>query len=504
MNKKMTILGLILMIFTSVFGFSNGPIAFYLMGYGSIVWYVLAAFLFFIPYALMMAEFGSAYKNESGGIYTWMKDALGERLSFIGTFMWFASYIIWMVSVAPKIWITLSTFLSASGSDQTQKWHFFALNSTQVIGLLSIGWMVVLTFVSSRGMKQIIKITSIGGLAVGVLNVVLLLTSSIILIKNHGQFAQPPTHLFSSPNPTYQSQMQVLSFIVFAIFAYGGIEAVGSLVEKTDKPEKNFPKGILLAAVTIALGYAIGIACWGISTNWQAVLNHRTTNLGNITYVMMNNLGVQLGQALGLDASQSTTIGAYFARYTGLSMFLAYTGGFFTLAYSPLKSVITGTPKEIWSKKMTQLNKVGMPQNAMWAQFAIVTAIILLSSFISKDPSDFYNKLTLMSNVSLTLPSVFLVIAFPLFKKNQTIKKEFEVFTSPFSINLVSIIVFLVVFGANFFTVFAPIFEHGQAGVGDTLWMICGPIFFSLCAWFLFNRYANHHLSQTEEGLKEK
>jgi hypothetical protein len=33
--------------------------------------------------------------------------------------------------------------------------------------------------------------------------------------------------------------------VVFAIFAYGGIEAVGGLVDKTENPEKNFAKGII-------------------------------------------------------------------------------------------------------------------------------------------------------------------------------------------------------------------------------------------------------------------
>ncbi|EOX3101021.1 glutamate/gamma-aminobutyrate family transporter YjeM, partial [Escherichia coli] len=34
--KKMSLIGLILMIFTSVFGFANSPSAYYLMGYSAI------------------------------------------------------------------------------------------------------------------------------------------------------------------------------------------------------------------------------------------------------------------------------------------------------------------------------------------------------------------------------------------------------------------------------------------------------------------------------------
>ncbi len=56
------------MIFTSVFGFANSPSAYYLMGYSAIPFYIFSALLFFIPFALMMAEMGAAYRKEEGGI----------------------------------------------------------------------------------------------------------------------------------------------------------------------------------------------------------------------------------------------------------------------------------------------------------------------------------------------------------------------------------------------------------------------------------------------------
>ncbi len=56
--KKMSLIGLILMIFTSVFGFANSPSAFYLMGYSAMPFYLFSALFFFIPFALMMAEMG--------------------------------------------------------------------------------------------------------------------------------------------------------------------------------------------------------------------------------------------------------------------------------------------------------------------------------------------------------------------------------------------------------------------------------------------------------------
>ena len=118
--KKMTLTGLILMIFTSVFGFANSPSAFYLMGYNATPFYIVSALFFFIPFALMMAEMGSAYRKEEGGIYSWMNNSVGPRYAFIGTFMWFSSYVVWMVSTAAKVWVPFSTFLF--GADKTQVW----------------------------------------------------------------------------------------------------------------------------------------------------------------------------------------------------------------------------------------------------------------------------------------------------------------------------------------------------------------------------------------------
>ena len=475
--KKMTLTGLILMIFTSVFGFANSPSAFYLMGYSAMPFYIISALLFFIPFALMMAEMGSAYRKEEGGIYSWMNNSIGPRYAFIGTFMWFSSYVVWMVSTAAKVWVPFSTFLF--GADQTQVWSFAGLSSTQVVGLLAVGWMVVVTLVASKGINKIARITAVGGISVMCLNLVLLLVSIAILCLNGGHFAQE-VNFVASPNPHYQSGLAMLSFVVFAIFAYGGIEAVGGLVDKTENPEKNFAKGIVFAAIVISIGYSLAIFLWGVSTNWQQVLSNNTTNLGNITYVLMKSLGVTLGQAMHLTPEAAVAMGGWFARITGLSMFLAYTGAFFTLIYSPLKAIIQGTPKALWPAPMTHLNSAGMPANAMWMQ-------CLLVSFGGGTASAFYNKLTLMANVSMTLPYLFLTLAFPFFKAKQDLDRPFVIFKTRASTLLATTVVVMVVAFANIFTVIQPVVEAGDWN--SALWMIGGPVFFSLLAMGIYENY---------------
>ncbi|EOU4902358.1 glutamate/gamma-aminobutyrate family transporter YjeM [Escherichia coli] len=433
--KKMSLIGLILMIFTSVFGFANSPSAYYLMGYSAIPFYIFSALLFFIPFALMMAEMGAAYRKEEGGIYSWMNNSVGPRFAFIGTFMWFSSYIIWMVSTSAKVWVPFSTFLY--GSDMTQHWRIAGLEPTQVVGLLAVAWMILVTVVASKGINKIARITAVGGIAVMCLNLVLLLVSITILLLNGGHFAQDINFL-ASPNPGYQSGLAMLSFVVFAIFAYGGIEAVGGLVDKTENPEKNFAKGIVFAAIVISIGYSLAIFLWGVSTNWQQVLSNGSVNLGNITYVLMKSLGVTLGNALHLSPEASLSLGVWFARITGLSMFLAYTGAFF-------------------------------------------------------------NKLTLMANVSMTLPYLFLALAFPFFKARQDLDRPFVIFKTHLSAMIATVVVVLVVTFANVFTIIQPVVEAGDWD--STLWMIGGPVFFSLLAMAIYQNYCSRMANKPELAL---
>lgn len=484
---KLTLVSLILMIFTSVFGFANMPRGFFLMGYAAIPWYIIAAITYFIPFAFMIAEFGAAFKNEKGGIYSWMEKSVGPRYAFIGIFMWYASYVIWMVNVASTIWIPLSNMIF--GHDTTSQWGVFGLSSTQVLGLLGVAWLILVFVLISRGLESIKKVTSIGGSAVALLNIVLLIGGILILILNKGQLAQPiadATHAFTkSPNGNYQSVVATLSFLTFAIFAFGGTEVVGGLVDQTENPVKTFPKGLLIAAGIISLGYIIGIFMIGIFTNWTSVLSGSGVNTGNVAYIIMQNLGYELGHALGLSEQLSLQIGSWVARFVGLSMFLALSGAFMTLSYSPLKQLIEGTPKRIWPESLTK-TKNGLPVNAMKVQAIIAIILILLVSFGGESAAKFFDKLVLMTNVAMTIPYLFISIAFISFKRKDEIKKPFVIYKSKTVAVVVAYIVTAVVGFANVFSIVEPL---TTGDYDKTLWMMAGPVFFSIIAIVLYSLY---------------
>lgn len=483
-RSKLTLVGMILMIFTSVFGFNNMPRSFYLMGYSAIPWYILSGITFFVPFAFMMAEFGSAFKNEKGGIYSWMEKSVGPKYAFVGTFMWYASYVVWMVNICSSIWIVLSNAMF--GKDTTPTWTLLGLNSTQTLGILGVVWVVVVTYTATKGLKQISKITAVGGIAVILTNVFLIVGALIVLIANHGHFAQEVMHggFVTSPNPTYQNPLGILSFLVFALFAYGGIEVVSGLVDEVENPEKNFPKGIIISALVISIGYSLGILLCGMFINWK-VLAGPSIHMGNVSYVIMQNLGYQLGLSFGLAQTAALSVGAWVARIFGFSMFLTLTGAFFTLSYAPLRQVIEGTPKELWPGKMGEV-KDGMPLVAMWIQCIVVIVFIIMLTVGGDAAAKFFTILVSMTNVAMTIPYMFIAAAFAPFKKNEDIIKPFTIFKSYKSSLIWTIIVVFTVGFANFFTIIQP---GMQGDMATTIWMIVGPIFFAVVALLMYSRY---------------
>ena len=503
-EKKLGLMSLILMIFTSVYGFNNIPRSYYLMGYAAIPWFVIAGILFFIPFAFMVAEFGSAFREETGGMYSWMEKSVGPKYAFIGTFMWYTSYVLWMVNVSSGIWIPVSNVIF--GEDNTATWSLFGselLSGSRLLGLMAVIFFIFITYFDSKGIDKISKVTSVGGTAVLVINIMVVVGSIVMIIARHGQLEQPflgRESLEVPLNVAYQGNpIMILSFIVYALFAYGGIEAVGGLVDKTENPKKTFPKAIVSAALVIVVGYALLILLVGSFTNYSEILGADNITLGNVSYVIMSNFAAEFGKAFGASEATQIALTHGFARVYALIMLLALMGALFTLVYSPLKQLIEGTPKELWPGKMGETEEDGMPKNAMWIQCAIVCVMVFLISFGGDTMQKFFVILTAMVNVGMTVPYMFISIAFPFFKKKDGIDRSFVIFKTQTSANIWGIIVTAVLGFANTFAIIQPALG---GDLKTTFWSIAGPVIFGLVAFIIYTVYEKRTLNAEKEEEK--
>ena len=368
--------------------------------------------------------------------------------------------MLWLVASASRLWISISALIF--GKDTTQEWNILGLHGTQLIGVLAILFMIVSTYLSSRGITGIKIMSSIGGWFMIVMNAVFILASLTVLIMNHGQLAQPITGWQSfiiSPNKSFQTPITIISFVVYAVFAYGRMETVGGVIDTMKHPEKDFPKGLIIGSLFTIISYVLMIFMTGFSVNYQKDILAANANTGNITYTVYGTLGKAFGTALHLDPNTSLLIGKFFTRAIALSGLMGTTGAFFVLLYSPIKSFIMGSVPRLWPKAATS----------------------------------FYQILTDMGNVAATAPYIFLIGAFPFFLKKDYPRK-FRVFTNyKWTVALV-VFVELIVCTGIIFTVLQPVLKHRYA---TAFWTGFGPIFFGLVAYIFYR------VSKKKHGLKD-
>ena len=324
------------MIITTVYGFGNVSVSYEQMTYAGIIWFILAGVYFFFP-----------------------AGSIGQKQAFIGTFVWLANWVLWLVASASRLWISISALIF--GKDTTQEWNILGLHGTQLIGVLAILFMIVSTYLSSRGITGIKIMSSIGGWFMIVMNAVFILASLTVLIMNHGQLAQPITGWQSfiiSPNKSFQTPITIISFVVYAVFAYGGMETVGGVIDSMKHPEKDFPKGLIIGSLFTIISYVLMIFMTGFSVNYQKDILAANANTGNITYTVYDTLGKAFGTALHLDPNTSLLIGKFFTRAIALSGLMGMTGAFFVLLYSPIKSFIMGSDPRLWPKAATSFYQI--------------------------------------------------------------------------------------------------------------------------------------------------
>lgn len=494
--KKLSVAGVLLIIFPVVFGFNNSAVAFYRMGYSSIVWYLIGALTFFLPLMLIIAEYAFSFKNDEGGIQTWMSKSKGSYFGFVVTFIFYFAQIFWMVNFSTtRIWIPMS--YGIFGSDMTKSLNILGLNPTQSIGLCSIAFIILVTFIITRDFSKFSNISKLGGIACMSINIILILSAILIavlqLLKNEPVF-QEPIHgiktFFIPPNENLANPIAIFSFMSFATFAYAGSETIGSLASKT-KTKKTFSKGILYATIVIAIGYSLAIFLWGFVQNSQNLNQNKYINFGNVLYNLMADLGMKIGNTLGFpDSISSNVISVLFARAAGIALLLTTIGAFFAVMYAPIQAVIKGAPDGLFPRFLNKKNKFGANYNALWLQALIVCSIIGIISFGGKSAKAFYDLIVLMANVAQTCPYVFIFLAFPAFRNNPELDHSFTIFKSKFSVYTASIAGFLTVLIADVLTILHPMIDKEEInGTTKTIFMAIGPILFILIGILIYKNY---------------
>lgn len=241
-RRKLNVFVLAMLSLAVVISLRNLPVTAQ-YGFSSLFYYLIATVFFLIPYSLVSAELASGWPK-GGGIYAWVREALGERWGFFTIWLqWFHS-IPWFPVMLSFIGAGIAYLFNPE----------LANHKNFLIGVILVGFWGV-TFLNYLGIKTSAFLTT----ACVILGTIL---PGLVLISLATQWfmkGNPIAIEFSADSffPKLGDPTNLV-FLAGVFLALCGLEANANLAREVKNPQKNYPKAILIAAL-----FTLGILVLG-------------------------------------------------------------------------------------------------------------------------------------------------------------------------------------------------------------------------------------------------
>lgn len=212
-------------------------------GTSSISLWVLAALLFFVPSAVVIAELSTRFPHE-GGLYVWSKEAFGDFHGFVAgwtywvyTFFYFPGLLFASAS--------MGAYIGGAGFG-----HFAENREFLLIG--SVVLLVVAVMMNIVGLNIGKWLQNVGG--VGTYVPLLMLVGAAVFLW-HRQGSQT-YFTFGKMLPHWD--WNTVNFWPQIAFAFVGLELCSAMSDEIHEPQKTLPRAIFTSGFLIALIYILG------------------------------------------------------------------------------------------------------------------------------------------------------------------------------------------------------------------------------------------------------
>ena len=397
-TKRINWSTLAFMAFSTVWGFGNVLNGFvYFNGIQVIFSWILMFALYFIPYALMVGELGSAFKESGGGVSSWILKTTGPKIAYYAGWTYWACHITYIAS-------------KSSGGLKALSWAVFRNAETYdtfpTIGVQLATFAVLLLFcwVASRGLNPLKKLATIAGTSMFIMSILYIIMMFGARAINPG--ADYVTLDFSMKNLIPQFNVKYFTSLSILVFAVGGCEKISPYVNKVKDPSKGFPRAMISLAVMVVVCAILGTIAMGMMFDPAMInaseesFNSYVSNgaywafqkLGSywgigdslmIIYAICNAIGQLSTLVISIDAPLRMLLDNEDAQKFIPSTLLkkndsgAYVNGIKMVAVLSgsiilIQSFVPGAAAVL--KQLTKLNSVCMPMRYLW----VFTAYIAL------------------------------------------------------------------------------------------------------------------------------
>ena len=393
-NRNLTWNNIALMGFVIVWGFGNVVNNFANQGLTVVFSWIFMIALYFVPYALMVGELGSAFKDSQGGVSSWIKETTTPMLAFLAGWTYWVVHIPYLAQKPQSLLIAFSWALSPSGEYAT------LLKQLNPIILQSIVLAIFLVFlyVATKGLKILKVVGNIAGTSMFVMSL-LYIVLGLAAPAITGEVATPDITVSSFVPKFDFAYLTTLSMLVFAV---GGAEKISPYVNNTKEPSKNFPKGMLVLAGMVAVCAILGSVAMGMMFNANAIPEDL---MMNGQYYAFQLLGEHYG------------VGNIFVIIYGLANAAAQLSALVFSIDAPLRVLLGEADERFIPKALTKTNKNGVLVNGYIMTAILVSTLIIVPALGIGNTNELFNWLLQLNSVVMPMRYLWVFVAYMGLKK---------------------------------------------------------------------------------------
>jgi putative glutamate/gamma-aminobutyrate antiporter len=429
-KPSISVFVLTMMNLATILSIKNWPFAAE-FGFSSLFFILLAVLTFFIPSALVSAELATGWPQQ-GGIFVWVKEALGNRMGFLAVWLLWVENVVWYPTILSFIAGTMAYAIDPALSDSNLFTFFTILIVFWGVTLLNFKGIRFSGFISTLG---VILGTLIPGALIVILGLSWMYGSRPMEIEmNWASFFPSITH-------PYQ-----LVFLAGVILSFAGIEMNAVHANDVENPQKSYPLAILVSVVLIVFFTSFGTLSIAMVIP-QSKINLVAGSVAAIDYFLSEyNLK-------GYIPLVSVLIS--FGALAGLSTWIA----------GPSKGLLTAAQSGDLPPILRTVNKHGMPVGMLILQGIIVTVLALVFLIMPNVNSSFWMMTAMVSQLYLLMYLLLFISAIILRYNRPDVPRAFTVPGKKWGMWFVSGIgivssIFCIVFG---------FFPPTQIDTGDVL-----------------------------------
>ncbi len=245
-RRVLSVFSLALITIGSVDSIRNLP-ATAMFGSSLVVMFTLAAFLFLFPCGLVAAELAAAWP-EKGGVYQWIKIALGPRAAFFGIWFQWVENIFWYPTILSFIAGTIGYVVNPS----------LAHNAWFIVAVINISFWSM-TLLNLQGMKMSAWFSNFCGILGLVVPMFFIIALGAIWV-----LSGKPIHVsFHWHAMLGLHDSSFITSMTAVVLCYCGIEITSTHALEVKNPESDYPKALMISVffiwITLVLG-ALSIA----------------------------------------------------------------------------------------------------------------------------------------------------------------------------------------------------------------------------------------------------